>query len=66
MTKVYCADYSCKYLDENGVCTLKEIGLAWTSVVTRYDGRQEYNKCKMYHKSERFQEMEKFIENCKF
>lgn len=52
MTKVYCADTSCEFCNDKGVCTQKIIGLAWKSVQTIYDGRQEYNKCQMYQKSE--------------
>lgn len=63
MTKVYCADPSCKYCDDNGVCTQKKIGLSWHSVVTVYDGRQEFNRCKMYHKSERSVALEKAMES---
>jgi hypothetical protein len=52
MTKVYCADSSCSFCNDNGVCTQKKIGLAWLSVQTVREGRQEYNKCRMYQKSD--------------
>ncbi len=63
MTKVYCADVSCKYVNDEGVCTQKSIGLAWSSVMTVHDGRQEYNKCRMYHKSEESEMIKKLFED---
>lgn len=62
MTKVYCADISCKYVNDEGVCTQKSIGLAWSSVMTVHDGRQEYNKCRMYHESEKSEMIRKIFE----
>lgn len=64
MTKVYCADTSCEFLNDKGVCTLKKIGLAWMSVHTVNDGRQEFNKCRMYQKSQRAIEIEEFFAKC--
>lgn len=46
MPKVYCADDGCMYNDDN-LCRAKKINLAWHSVVTVWDGRQEFHKCKM-------------------
>lgn len=45
MTKVYCANMHCKYLNDDGFCTKEEIGLTYCSIVTLYDGRQEFLKC---------------------
>ena len=61
MTKVYCADTSCEFCNDNGVCTQKKIALAWTSVRTVYDGRQEYNRCRMYSKSETAKQIEESL-----
>ena len=66
MTKVYCADVSCAYCNEKGVCTQKSIGLAWTSVMTVHDGRQEYNKCRMYQKSAAMEKIEGFMKEHPF
>ena len=52
MTKVYCADSSCAFCNDNGFCTQKKIGLAWLSVQTVHEGRQEYNKCRGYQHSD--------------
>ena len=62
MTKVYCADVSCKFCNDHGVCTQKKIALGWSSVVTLHDGRQEYHRCKTYEESERSKEIGKFFE----
>ena len=50
-TKVVCATLECKWNDD-GVCELKKIELQWNSVVTLWDGRQEFNRCKMYEESD--------------
>ena len=61
MTKIHCADISCAFCNDKGICTQKNIGLAWMSVMTVNDGRQEYNRCRMYQKSETMIEIEEFI-----
>ncbi len=61
MTKVYCADTSCKFNNDKGVCTQKSIALSWHSVVTVNDGRQEFSRCKTYEKSEVFEKIEEFM-----
>lgn len=62
MTKIYCADSSCKFLNDNGVCTEKTVTLGWSSVMTLNDGRKEFNKCKTHEKSDRAKELEKYFE----
>ena len=61
MTKVYCADVSCRFCNDDGVCTAKNIALAWSSVMTMYEGRQEFNKCKSYEESEFAKRAKKFF-----
>ena len=63
MTKIYCADVSCKFVNDKGVCTQKTIALGWSSIKTVWDGRQEFNKCKMYEKSEESRKIEKLFKN---
>ena len=46
MPKVWCADDGCRFNDRN-LCRAKQIKLSWHSVVTVWDGRQEFHKCKM-------------------
>ena len=57
MTKVKCADLSCKYNNGRDMCQAREINLAWHSVMTMHDGRQEFNRCKAYEMSEQFRAM---------
>ena len=66
MAKVYCANYSCKFANDDGVCTQKKIALSFHSIQTVYDGRQEYSKCKMYEESEHAIEMRRFLEKCEW
>lgn len=61
MTKVYCADTSCEFCNEKGICTQKEIALSWQSICTVNEGRQEFNRCKTYQKSKRQIELENFM-----
>ena len=51
MTKVYCANIACKYLDDDNMCQNNKIGLSYHSVVTVNDGRQEFARCKQYEMS---------------
>lgn len=61
MTKVYCADITCKFNDINGLCTQKKIAFSFHSVNTLWEGRQEYHRCKMYQKAENIGQFEKII-----
>lgn len=61
MTKIYCADVSCEFCNGKGVCTQKKVCLSFHSVVTFWNGRQEYNKCKSYKKSKKSIELERII-----
>ena len=60
--KVYCASQECKYNDRNR-CTAVTISLSWHSVLTIFEGRQEFLKCKQFKMSERYKQIEeKFAE----
>ena len=52
-TKIYCAAVECAFCNEKGRCTAKEVCLSWNSVVTMNDGRQQFNTCRTFQKSER-------------
>lgn len=56
-TKIYCAASDCKFCNEKGVCTEKSVCLSWHSVMTKYEGRQEYNRCKSYEMSDEAREI---------
>lgn len=51
---VYCAAIECKYHSETNRCTAEEIILSSHSVITVWDGRQEFLKCKQYEMSEEY------------
>lgn len=55
MTKVVCADSSCKYWDGNK-CTAKNVVLSWASVMTIHNGRQDFLICKSREPDEMFLE----------
>lgn len=60
--KIYCAAPNCKFCNEKGVCTEKSIALSWHSVMTKYEGRQEYNRCESYEMSDKAREMQERIQ----
>lgn len=55
--KIHCAASECKFCNEKGLCTAKEISLSWHSVMTKYEGRQEFNHCKSYEMSDEAREI---------
>ena len=61
MTKIYCADPSCEYCNDKGICTAKKVSFSWHSVMTLWEGRQEFNRCKTYQPSKEYQEMQEKI-----
>ena len=57
MTKVLCADVACKYHGDNDVCTARKIKLSWNSVMTTWEGRQEFHRCKTFEESETYKKL---------
>lgn len=51
-TKIYCAAIDCKYNNDKNVCTAKSINLSANSVMTVWEGRQEFNTCRTFEKSQ--------------
>ena len=49
-TKIYCSDMLCKF-NEDGICKSKTVALSAYSVITLYDGRQDFHKCKTFEES---------------
>ena len=58
-TKIYCAAIDCEYYREDGRCTAKEVCLSDHSIMTVWEGRQRFQRCKTYQKSKEMAEMEK-------
>lgn len=58
-TKIYCAAVDCEFCNDKGVCTAKKVALSWNSVVTMNDGRQTFNTCRTFQKSEHAAAIEK-------
>lgn len=59
MAKIYCADVGCSFNNDKGVCTAKKVALSWHSVLTVWEGRQEFNRCKTRQTSKEQRELEK-------
>lgn len=62
MHKVYCAAMDCEFNGYDGKCHAKEVAMSDHSIMTLWEGRQRYQKCKTYQKSHEAIEMERFIE----
>ena len=62
MSKIYCADVGCIYNNDKGVCTAKKVAMSWHSVMTLWEGRQEFNRCKTRQTSKEQHELEKRME----
>lgn len=54
---VYCAALECKYHSDTNRCTAKKITLSSHSVMTVWNGRQEFLKCKQYEMSEEYKSL---------
>ena len=57
-TKIYCAAIDCEYYREDGRCTAKTVFLSDHSIMTVWEGRQRFQRCKTYQKSKEMVEME--------
>lgn len=58
-TEIYCAAIDCEYYREDGRCTAKTVCLSDHSIMTGWEGRQRFQRCKTYQKSKEMAEMEK-------
>ena len=59
MSKIYCADVGCSYNNDKGICTAKKVALSWHSVMTLWEGRQEFQRCKTRETSMEYRALEK-------
>lgn len=62
MPRVKCASCDCTWQDNNGYCKyVGEIKLTDCYVVTKHDGRQHFQRCKMFQYDDSIEEMQKGI-----
>lgn len=62
MPKIFCAAMDCEFNGDDGKCHAKDVALSDHSIMTLWEGRQRYQKCKKYQKSQAAVEMERYIE----
>lgn len=62
MPKIFCAAIDCEFNGYDGKCHAKEIALSDHSIMTLWEGRQQYQKCKTYQKLQAAIDYERFIE----
>ena len=66
MTKITCAENRCKYY-KNSRCQAKEINLTANSIMTLWQGSQDFNTCKTFEESEESRkirgQVEEFFKN---
>jgi len=55
---IRCAAIDCEYINNHGYCTARHIDLSDHSVVTMWDGRQRFQRCGTWQKSEQAAELE--------
>lgn len=60
-TKIYCSAVDCEYVSKRGYCVLKHIDLSDHSVMTVWEGRQRFQRCRAWQKSKEYAEMEKLV-----
>ena len=61
MPKIFCAAMDCEFNGDDGKCHTKDVALSDHSIMTLREGRQRYQKCKSYQKSQAAAEMEQFF-----
>ena len=61
MPKIFCAAIDCEFNGDDGKCHAKDVALSDASIMTLWEGRQRYQKCKTFQKSRAAAEMEQFI-----
>ena len=68
-TKIYCAAIDCEYYRDDGRCTAREVCLSDHSIMTVWEGRQRFQRCNTWQKSNECIEMEErmkpFLEKLK-
>ena len=59
---VYCGAIECKYNGKRNQCTAPKIELSSHSVMTAWDGRQEFWKCKGFELSDEAKAIQAYIQ----
>lgn len=63
MPKVHCATLDCEFCDlDKYICKAKEIKLSDHSIMTLWEGRQHFNRCKTYRESQYSKDIKKRLE----
>lgn len=62
-TKIICADVLCKYNGDKNVCMAPRVALEWSSIMTLWDGRKEFNTCKTRNLNPEYESMLKEVRN---
>ena len=57
-TKIYCAAIDCEHRKEDGRCAAKEVFLSDHSIMTVWEGRMRFQRCKAWQKSREYSAME--------
>lgn len=50
-TKIYCAAVDCEFNGDKGLCKSPKVCLSNHSVMTVWDGRQRFQRCKTWQES---------------
>lgn len=58
-----CSNASCKYCSDNYKCKFpkKDLSFSYHSIMTLYNGRQDYLKCNAYEPSEKYIEIKTML-----
>ena len=63
MTKITCAEVTCRHNDDNNVCQAKRVSLSAHNIATVNEGRQDFWRCQQYEMDERSKEILAFFMN---
>lgn len=61
MPTVYCSAMDCEFNGNDGKCTAKTVALSYHNIMTAFDGRQVFAKCKTWQKSQAASDYKKML-----
>lgn len=64
-TKIACAAVDCEYNNDKNECTAAKVELSDHYIMTLWEGRQHFNRCKTYKESRQSSEFRKMLEQMK-